>query len=188
MIIASGLKKKWFYGVAVFLCLLIGFSRIYLGVHFPTDVLGGWLIGGLILGLYFLFGNRIEKLITTGGTRAGLITAAALSFLMILYRPSVEVLIPAGMILGLAAGYCLNRLYIGFTVGSARYLILVGRFVLGIAGLVLLVYATGKLNNVFNNSENYDLFVLLRYALLALWISAGTPWLFRFTHLAEQAP
>lgn len=31
--------------VAVFLTLIIGFSRIYLGVHYPTDVLGGWCAG-----------------------------------------------------------------------------------------------------------------------------------------------
>jgi undecaprenyl-diphosphatase len=31
--------------IAIFFSLLIGITRIYLGVHYPTDVMAGWLIG-----------------------------------------------------------------------------------------------------------------------------------------------
>lgn len=35
----------YFIAVAALLTILIGVSRIYLGVHYPSDVLGGWCIG-----------------------------------------------------------------------------------------------------------------------------------------------
>jgi membrane-associated phospholipid phosphatase len=37
---ASGRRSSWVWSLA--LVLLISLSRIYLGVHFPTDILGGW--------------------------------------------------------------------------------------------------------------------------------------------------
>jgi len=37
--------RGFIFGVAVALTLVIGMSRVYLGVHYPTDVLAGWCMG-----------------------------------------------------------------------------------------------------------------------------------------------
>ena len=37
--------KVFFLGIAIFLTVIVGVTRVYLGVHYPTDVLAGWCVG-----------------------------------------------------------------------------------------------------------------------------------------------
>ncbi|MGB3005162.1 MAG: phosphatase PAP2 family protein, partial [Chitinophagaceae bacterium] len=42
-------KNTWIVSVMIILIFLIGFSRIYLRVHYATDVMAGWCIGSIWL-------------------------------------------------------------------------------------------------------------------------------------------
>ena len=42
-------NRKWLWVLAVVLPVLVGFSRVFVGAHFPTDVLCGWVLGILII-------------------------------------------------------------------------------------------------------------------------------------------
>jgi len=188
-------KTRIFFIPALALCLLVGFSRVFLGAHFPTDVLGGWLVGAVLLCAYFVFGDRVEALLDEHAPRAGLIAAAALSFVMILHRPSALVLAPAGALLGMGVGFHLSRKYASFVarmpIGRREpvaFLILLARFALGAAGAVFLFVFSENIIDALRGPANlnYELFVFARFALVALWISAGAPLLFRALRLVDS--
>jgi undecaprenyl-diphosphatase len=46
-------RARWLAALSVVLALLIGSTRVLLGVHWASDVIGGWLIGGAVAMLAF---------------------------------------------------------------------------------------------------------------------------------------
>jgi len=46
---------------SVFLTVIVGISRVYLGVHWPTDIIAGWIAGGTWAVLCLLVGHRLLR-------------------------------------------------------------------------------------------------------------------------------
>lgn len=57
LLIAIEVRKWWFWASSCVIILLVSLSRVWLGSHFISDVLGGCLLGGFVL-LFFLWGEK----------------------------------------------------------------------------------------------------------------------------------
>ena len=45
--VKGAIAKVYFVSAALLMAILVGLSRLYLGIHYPSDVLAGWAAGSL---------------------------------------------------------------------------------------------------------------------------------------------
>ena len=59
--LAREIRQKWFWILAAVLTLLVGLSRVATGNHYPTDVLAGWVLGFVVIGIFELLDRHVQK-------------------------------------------------------------------------------------------------------------------------------
>ncbi|MCL2381281.1 MAG: phosphatase PAP2 family protein [Treponema sp.] len=195
-------RQRVVWVTAVFVILLAGFSQVYLGLHFPTGILAGWMLGGAALFVLFVPGPRIEGLLLKGGVRLQNISVAAIALCMNGLFPQ-ERAFPA-LFLGFCLGYTMMKQRFPFSARGeingkkpgAQVMLL--RCFTGVAGVAVLFLALRLIlpgeGSLFRDipawgpdSPVYDIGLFVRYGILGFWASAGAPRLFQRMALAQPA-
>lgn len=210
--LAHRLKKDWLWAVSILVLFLIGLSRLYLGVHFPHDVLGGWLLGAAVVFLYVKIEPRVLPWLKTRIAAVQIGIGFGVSLVMILLGQLILALIAsspdpaawaqfstgarspsqyftfAGALFGAIAGFVLMWQSARFqTKGSL--LQKVGRYLLGILGLLFIYLGLDMLFSLVAADETAVGYVLryIRYGAVTFWVTFGAPWAFLRLKLAEPA-
>ncbi len=205
-IMAAALRRPWAWVLAAVLAVGIGVSRLYLGVHFPHDVLLGWTLGAVVLAAFLVLQNPVEAWLATKklpfqvalafAASVAVVVAGSLIFLArqgFVLPPDwatnalrvgelphpVELegfLTPAGILFGLTAGAAWTASRGGFDARGPLAQRAV-RYVLGLVGVAVLWLGLGM---VFPDNGDLLSYALryLRYALVGFWVAGLAPWLF----------
>jgi membrane-associated phospholipid phosphatase len=214
-IAAAWLRKPWAWIVAALVVFLIGFSRMYLGVHFPHDVLTGWLLGALTLWLFLLFWDHAADWLKRQTFARQVMLALTVSIAWISVS-ALAMTAQAGYTLpvewrtnaaragddlpdpvSLSGAITPAATLFGLAVGLAWMTLQGGfqatgstpqrslRYILGVIGVLILWFGLGQILPRGEFLLSYAL-RYVRYALVGFWVSGGAPWLFRRINLSAN--
>lgn len=204
---AYDIGRRWAWLVAIALMVLISLSRIYLGVHFATDVLAGWLVGVVLLFLVIWLDAPVSAWLKrlSFGQQAWLSLALSLGYLaltglvMTAYRewiipplwlsnaiavsgvtPDPVAWRPTVTTAGAFFGLGLGMAWLAARGGfhtSGTIGQKLARILIGMAGL-LLVWLV--LRAIFPRDDSLLALSLryARYTLVGAWVAGGAPYLF----------
>lgn len=200
--LAIEIKRRWMTIATVVFIVLMAFSRMMLGVHYPQDVLAGLVIGGLILAVYAAIDEPVSAWLADLSLAAQIALVVGITALLIIIHPvliaptspqwlqepvplaeltSVPVTAVAAFF-GLGVGFALDWHTLRFSAsGTWRQYIL--RFLLG--GTVLFALQYG-LDVLFGALQPEAVFRFIRYGLIGLWATYGAPWVFIKLNLARS--
>jgi len=175
--LATRFRHPLVWSLGLLFPLLVGFSRIYLGVHYPHDVIGGWIIGALLVFLFNFCAELIDNLIIP---RLAKLIAASLVPIALLTLSSTDFATrDMGALMGLGLGVYLESAWVDFSphTDPPRQII---KLVVGLAT------AFGLWLGLRSWLPGSDMARFARYALLGFWVAGLAPWLFVATGLAGR--
>ena len=176
-------KRRWLWGLALLLIGLISFSRIYNGVHYPHDVIGGLVVGVLLLLLVNGLGPWVANWVSRRSTGSVMLVLTGVVVVLALVHPPSDRWPAEGAVTVLATlwgsslGFLLEARYVHFrTDGPWQQRAL--RFAVGTV-VVAVVYVGLRLLQPQPMSPLATLgWRGGRYALTGLSMTWGAPWLF----------
>lgn len=104
-------RAAWIIGTIYI--LLLSFSRLYLGVHYPIDILGGWAIALSLFFAYVKWGKAIETYLIRKRLLFALILTEVIPLIIFILFPKIRYVMGSVMGIGLGTYFSLKyRLFL----------------------------------------------------------------------------